>query len=280
LIWAGLKAVLGNTGGGAVYGDVTLISMLVRASEGLSPDAATRITVDCTRKLDGTATSNPALAFEDIWTDAAYGAGRSSAALDTTALAAWESSVSGHNGFNGRFDTSTSLWEAMQLIARTTDRFPVPLGSQISIAHDGTKSTPAMSLVGPLISAVRLSYSFDGPDEPDRIEVEYRLPTTGKEAFVRYPADAVAPERVVLFGCTDATTAATAAEGLWLRKRYRRRAVQFSAELEGHLLEIGSLVSLDHPVCGAVDVVIQSVQAVDEHHTEVSAFVYDARAYA
>jgi hypothetical protein len=280
LIWVGLKSVLGATGGATVYGDVTLLSVLVKATDGISTDAAGRVSVDATRKLGGVATSDPAEIVEDLWTNAVYGAGRPLAELDADALAAISAAAAGLNGFNGRIDSTLSVWDALRAICRPIGWYPVPLGSLISFAQDAEKPTSALTLTDAEISELTLSYAWDGPDERDGFEVEYRDPGTGQPAYAIYPSDSVHPERVELFGCTSASVAADEAEGLWLRRRYRRRRVSFAAELEGHLLEIGARITLDHPqIGGELPVVIDAVRAVDELHTECQGFVYDARAY-
>ena len=156
----------------------------------------------------------------------------------------------------------------------------MPLGSVITLAEDGAQSTVTMACTEANVSDVVSAYSFDESDPPDGFQVEYREPTNGKQAFALFPSDSVTPERVVLFGCTDATTAEDFAEGLWKRRQYRRRFLTFKTELEGHLVQIGKLISFDHPTTGAVQAVVQSVTAEDEHRTTVQAFVYDARAFA
>lgn len=274
-VWTGLKGFLALPSG-PVYGDTTILGVRLRATNGIASDAARRLTVDCTRLIDGTATSSAAVAVADLWTNDQYGAGRDGAELDGYALAAMSASGA---VFNARFDKPVALWQALGHITRPGYWFPAPIGAQITFVRDAPINTVSRALTDDQVADLRLSYRFDAADAVDGIEIEYRDYTSGEAQYVRYPLDSVQPDRQVLFGCTDEDAAEAFAEAQWTRQKYRRRLVEFTTELDGHLLEIGSRVSLDHPLTGAVDLLIQSVTPTDEHHCSVSAYVYDARAY-
>lgn len=283
--WTGLRGMRPVTSG-TVYGDVTLLAVRLKATHGLASNAADQIRVDATRKLSGTATVNPAAALQDSWTDTIYGGGRSLSELDTDAVSDMETAATGHNGFNFRFESARSLWEAMRAIVRPVDYYPVPLGGLISLAYDGPtdvvsgsfRDTGSGSTIANMhdISAMM---RWDEVGAHDGYEVAYVDPVSGQTAYALYPSDSVDPDQVELEGCTDADTAAAFALGLWTRNRYRRKYLTWTTESEGHLVPIGARVSVDCDLVGVEDYMVQSVRSIDEHRTEVTAWRYDVSQY-
>jgi hypothetical protein len=275
--WTGLRAV--HPVSGSAYGNVTLLFYQLKATNGINGNAANQIRVDATRKLNGTATSNPAIIFRDAYTDTTYGGRRPLTELDTDALSAWESDVSSHNGFNFIFDSRRSLWDALSAIALTTNRYPTPIGAEITVAEDDTKSSVSMAFTSSMISNVAYVAQFDRADSNDGYEVVYTNPTTFGDAYVYSPSTTSDPKSVKLEGCTDTATAQAFADRLQAKKQYRREYVTFTTELEGHLLAVGELISIDHPVFSG-NCVVQSVNVRDDFVTEVTAWRYDSRQYA
>ena len=276
--WTGMRGVHPVSGPG--YGPVTLIAWQLRSTNGVSAAASDRISVDATRRLGGVDTSNPAPIIRDIWTDSTYGAGRAEAELDGDALDALELAAAAANGYNHRITGQRTVWDAIRAAARPVDWYPVPLGGLVSFAQDAATETVSAAFNSANMHDVSVLMRWDEQGATDGVEVAYIDPATGATQYALHPATSANPDEVLLEGCTDDDTAAAAAEGLWLRNRYRRQWITWTTELEGALLAIGSRVSLTHPLIGtAVGAIIQSVRPVDEHRHEVTAWRYDARQY-
>lgn len=278
--WTQLRGIRATTPG-EVYGETTIVAVRLRATDGISSSAANLISIDATRKLEGVATSCPAAALKDLWTNTVYGAGRSLTELDTDAIDAIESAAVGHNGYNHAITSRRSVWDAMRAIVRPLDYYPVPMGGMISFARDAASDLVVASFTtaNMIDPAVRMDWDEQG--EHDGYEVEYTDPSSGASAYALYPETSADPESVALEGCTDASVAVDFARGLWLRRKYRRQYLSWTTELEGQLVAIGALVSVTHRLVGTgVRYVIQSVSAKDEHRSELTAWRYDARQYA
>jgi hypothetical protein len=145
--WAGLKFQLDPPPVGTpVYGNVTLIAVIMRATNGVASDAASSMRFRVTRRLPPlgvgatAATVNPADAFVDVVT-AAYGGARdvNGDELDLPELTASRALWVGHNGFSAIFDQPSTVWEALSLTVQTVHAAPLPVGSRMSLIHDGVQ---------------------------------------------------------------------------------------------------------------------------------------------
>lgn len=242
-IWSGLKFQLDPPPASqVVYGEVTLIAVRLKASNGIATDAASSMRFRVTRRLaplgsGATApTKNPADAFVDIVT-AAYGGNRplNGDELDlaelTTSRAAWASA----DGFNAVFDQTSTVWEALSLSVQAVNAAPMPIGSRMSVIHDGVQPvrsqlfTDANIVAGSLV----VTEGFDETGTPAGVRVTYRDPLTFKEATVSLPEVAPDYTTVHLFGCTDATVAAQMATLTQNKRRLQRSSISFTTELEG-----------------------------------------------
>jgi hypothetical protein len=230
--------------GTSAYENATLIAMRFVANAGLAAAASRRIRVDCTRKLPDltgaglTATSNPAYALRDLYTNTNYGAGRPAAELDTTTLARLAPQWGTTAGFNGIFDQPITVIEAAQAVLAPVAAMPLPIGSTLSVAQDCPR--PYAFVFGPdtiVTDTLSLGYNFDGLDEPDCLEVVYNDPATFAEMRVFYPVQGIKPESVELFGCTSAAQALDWGRLRWQEKQANRKTCQFDLEGEGYLLE-------------------------------------------
>lgn len=145
IYWTGLKFRL-TAPTGSVYGNVTLVAVKMKATNGLSSQSSQQIRFKVTRKIPAlgsgapVATSNPVDVMIDILTSS-YGGRRpvNDSELDLPELTLARNKFSGHNGFNAVFDRRITVWEAMTLSLQTVAAVPLPAGSQIGIAHDSVK---------------------------------------------------------------------------------------------------------------------------------------------
>jgi len=243
VVWSGLKFQLAPPPAGTVvYGDVTLVALRLKATNGVSSNAAGSIRFRVTRRLAplglGTpaATVNPADAFVDIVT-ARYGGNRPRNAdeLDLDALTDARTKWAGANGFNGVFDQASTVWEALGLSLQCVNAAPLPVGSRMSLVHDGPQAVPAQLFTDANIVAGSLvvTESFDTDGTPQGLRVTYRDPRTFSEAALLTPIDAPDYVSLNLFGCTSATVAQQIATTAANKRRLQRSALTFSTELEG-----------------------------------------------
>jgi len=263
---------------GTVYGDVTLLAVRLRATEGISSGVSNLISVDATRKLDGSATRDPSEAVLDAYTDSVYGGRRPAAEMDSDALAEIAAAAAGHDGFNYRFTAQRSLWDAVRAIVLPLRYYPVPIGGLISFALDGVQAVISVAFGAQNMHDVQVLHSWDRSDATDGFEVAY-TDDQGRAQSVLSAPDVADPERVELEGCTDADTAQDYADGLWRRRLYRREYLTWRTELQGHVVPIGARVSVDYPLVGAGSWIVQQVRTISESETELSAWRYDARQY-
>lgn len=253
-IWAGLR-LYADYPSGSAYGDVTLLAVRVKASLGMGDAAASRVRVNCTRRLPPPAggseaqSTSGADAFADAYTNAVYGAGRARSELDTATLAALRTKWAGYN-FNYVFAEKTTVWEALRTITTPFAAEPCPVGPTMSVVQDGIKSTRSMLFTDANIvsDSLAVSYSFDEEGISDGIEIEYLDPKDFKQSYTRYPTTSLRPDQYTLPGVTNATHAAQYAQLAWQRRQGQRKKVTFDTELEGLLLQLGDRIGISHNV--------------------------------
>lgn len=251
VVWTSLKFRLVNVAG-PIYGAVTLLAIRIRATNGIAANASSRIRADVSRKLPplgvgaAVVTNNPADAFTDVMINTVYGAKRPLSEVDTAELARLKTHWNGETAFNGAFATKTTIWEALAAVLQTSAAAPLPLGQLMSVGQDGVKAlrTQLFSDANIVEGTLKLGYTFDKPGEYDGFQVEYRDRKTWNPAFEVYPAGALDPQSVNLFGCTSQTTAAGFAKFLWQQQLGRRKTAEFSTEAEGLLPRRGDRVAV------------------------------------
>jgi len=253
-IWAGLK-LYADYPAGIVYGDVTLLAVRIKASLGLGTEAASRITVRCTRRLPPpgggaeAASTNGADAFADVFTNAVYGADRPLSELDTAVMTQLRAAWSAYQ-FNYVFSERTTVWDALRTVTTPFAAEPNPVGAMMSVAQDGVKSTRSMLFTDANIVAdsLTVSYSFDDDGAADGIEIEYVNPADFRKSYIRYPASSLRPDQFSVDGITSAAHAQQYAQLTWQRRSGQRTKVAFDTELEGLLLQLGDRIGISHNV--------------------------------
>ncbi len=279
--WTGLKSILGNTAGGPVYGDVTLISVKIKATEGLASNAHQSLTVDCTRTKDGSDLLTPTAAFADILTNQNYGARRPLSELDTATLAAYASAWSGKT-FDAVFDQQTTVWDALKLSLQMQSAIPMTTGSLVSLVADQQRSCANAALTEAQIKSVVLSYHFAEIADFDGVEGEYKNPDDNAAEYITEPFDAVNPDRITLWGCKDTATATAYVKRYWKQMQYRRRTLTIELEGEGNVLQVGDTVDITYAPLelNALRCVVNSCRASDEFSTTLEATVYQPEVFA
>jgi hypothetical protein len=252
VVWAGLRFKLQIDNPGPVYGNTTLIATRLRATSGLTGDAANKIRVKCRRKLpimgQGalTATRDPADAFCDIVTNQNYGARRPLSSIDTAELERLKAKWGVNGQFNGIFNQKATVWEALQIVCQNVAAIPAQTGNKTTMICDMARPFPVQlfSSANMTEDTFTTSYSFDRPGEYSGVRVEYRNRQTFNAAYASWPPSAVDYDVVTMFGCTDETLALQHAKLLWQRRLYRRKAIEFETELEGLIPRMGDRVKV------------------------------------
>jgi predicted phage tail protein len=257
MVWTGLSMVVANNPSSA-YGKTTLMAVRLKATA-LSAASERSIKVDCTRWLQAEGngasipTQNPGDVFYDILMNPEYGGQRPISEIDSArinALRAYWSPAAPNNAYqyNAIYTGKTTVWEALTQTLVPFGAAPLPLGGFMSVMQDGVKTARTMLFTEQNIvqDSFKLTYSFDDTGAPDGIEVEYRDPTTFSPAYVLQPSNAIDPERLVLFGCTNARHAGEFALLQWQRRTGNRRAVTFETEMEGLIPRLGDRVAVQH----------------------------------
>jgi predicted phage tail protein len=256
--WYALKSEI--TTSGQAYGEVTLIAVLMRASDGMASSAQNQISVKCRRILPTVlsdlqttqATKNPSDAFYDVVTNPVYGANRPAAEADLDHLKTLATGWASKSGWNGVFDSRTTVWEALSAIGFPYHAFPATDGAVISMVEDVARTVPRFAFTEDNIAdkSLTISYQFDNAEAIDGIEVLYRSPDDFSEQYALYPANSVFPEQVTAIGLTDETEAEALSQRLWKQRQLRRQFCSFTTELEGHIPLVGELITITHTMLG------------------------------
>jgi len=277
VLWTGLKGFVYSQYGKKGYGDVTLLAMKVKATNGISSNALNRISVSCTRKLNGADTTSAQDAFIDIWSNVKYGANQNSSLIEGT--------LSG--SFNAVFDFQSNVWEALQTVANAADYRIFPRGSELVLIDDNPNLVPVMSFVegqtsGGLIeeNSLSVTYALGNRTDEDGVEIEYRDEITYEPAYALYPSTSVRPRSVKLIGCTCNDTAVARARKIWNKSQFSRFTWKFNSELDALILNPGDVINIVPLNKSPVLCVVSEVRHTGGTKTSVIAFEYDERAYA
>jgi hypothetical protein len=250
-VWTGLKLYL-DYQTTPVYGDVTLLAVRVKASQGLGEDAAIRISCRAQRLLapagggSQIATRNAVDAFADIYTQAVYGANRPVGELDMPVLSVLRLKWAAHP-FDFVFRNRVSVYDAMQTITRVYDAEPLPVGARMSIAESGVRPvrTALFSDANIIAGSLNLTYDFDQEDAPDGVEVEVVSERDWKPLYFNVPAgNLYNPQKIKLEGVVSPTHATEYAQLQWNRLRLQRKWATFDTELEGLLIWPGDRIGI------------------------------------
>ena len=256
--WGSLRSYLD---GMPDFGNVTLLAVRMRATDNLTQQSSRMINCIVTRKLPTwdtetgwsapTPTSSIAWAFADACR-AEYGAKLADGRVDLDALHTLDQVWSARGDeFNGVFDSSMTVWEALNRIARCGRAVPVLQGGIVRIFRDAAQTLP-IAMFGPrniVKGSFRIQYIMPGEETADAVTVSFFSSSTWKpdEITAVLPGSSSGNEaKVTLFGCTNEAQAER--EGLYMAadNLYRRKLVSWSTELEGMIPTYGDLVVVTH----------------------------------
>lgn len=253
-VWTGLK-LYATYPAGTAYGNVTLLAVRVKASQGLGNDASTRVRVRAIRRLTSPSggteaqSTSGADAFADAYVNVVYGAARPRSELDTTTLNSLRTKWASYQ-FNHVFRDRITVWEALRTITTPFAAEPLPLGAIMSVAQDGRKSIRSALFTDANIVAgsMNIGYSFDEEGAADGVEIEYLDPKDFRQSYAKVPASSNRPDRFVLPGVTSASHATEYATLTYRRTQLQRKRITFDTELEGLLLQLGDRIGVSHNV--------------------------------
>jgi hypothetical protein len=262
-----------------------IMAVQIKATAGVSRDAASRISVDVSRQLEGAATSNPAQIAKDAYTNATYGAGRPLTELDTAQFDALQTKWAGIDGFHALYDRQSTVWATMQQALRIGDSAPTIYGGEVTIAEDVNTAYDFLFSESNIVDkSMTISYQFNDNTDFDCIEVEYLEPPSYIPMYVRYPVAGTAPRSVQYFGCCDKALAEHQAEFLWFKRTFRRKRISFQTEAVGNLPIVGQRITCRYhnvltPDNSYEKYIVESIQPSGEFSATIEA-LYDPFIYS
>ena len=263
MVWTGLRGYLQSE---ANYGNVTLLAMIVRATNNLNGSLARRINVIAKRKLptwnptDGwmpeTATSSIAWAAADMIRNTDYGRGLPDSAYSLQELYRLDQVWAARGDtFNGVFDTTSQFWDALTEVLACGRAIPMYYAGLIDFIRNEPKTLPT-AIFGPqnmIAGTFNTQYIFPETDSPDHVVVKYVDENTWSESQVKCVLPGMTslnPAEVTIRGITNRAQAWREGMSLAAKNRDQRRLISFSTGREGLIPRYGSLAALSHDVVG------------------------------
>jgi predicted phage tail protein len=264
LIWTGLK---GYAHSATDYGNVTMLAVIIKATNNLNSNTSRRINTIQTRMLPTwdavngwgaeVATANPAWAYADALRNADYGPAWGTNRINMSELyrlaQVWQARG---DEFNGVYDNRSTLWEALSQIASVGRASPQYYAGMMDIIRDEPKSIPAQ-IFSPgqvLQNTFKGSYKLGTSQTPDHVIVKFWNRETWQEDQVTcvLPGSTtkVPYTKDMTYGITDHDHAWR--EGMYAAavNRDQRSRNSFTTEMEGLLLRFGDLIHVTHDVPG------------------------------
>lgn len=254
LIWAGLRAYLQDA---RTFGDVTLLAVKIRATNNISQQSSRKINVDCTRKLfewTGSAWAGEYATRSISWAlaDACKTVGLPDSRIDLAKLIELDETWTARGDtFNGRFDSTTTFWEAITKIAQAGRCKAFMQGGVMCFVRDQEVALPValFSMRNIIRGSFSLNFITPSTDTADAVEVSYFDDTTWKPRRLTcaLPASsALKPAKVSLFGVTNRAQANREGTYMAAANRYRRTLIKFATEMDGFIPSYGDLVAINH----------------------------------
>ena len=243
------------------YGNVTLLAIIMRATNNLSQRSSNLVNCIVTRKLkawspnggwsDLIPTRSIAWALADI-IKADYGAKLTDKSIDLNALYQLEQKWNSRGDtFNAVFDSKLTVYDALNRVAKTGRAVAFIQGGIVRFVRDEPKTIP-VAMFSPrniVKNSLSIQYIMPSEDTADSVCVQYFSERTWKTSEITGTFSGSSSDKtatVELFGCTNKEQAQREAVYMALANRYRRRIVTFSTELEGLIPTYGDLIAITH----------------------------------
>jgi predicted phage tail protein len=246
------------------YGNVTLLAVSAQASNNLSSMSARQFNVIATRKIKTvtstglssttSATRSVAAALADMATNTVYGGGIAAANIDWAALYALDQTLVARGDYlDVRFDSASTLWEALTqagVVARTK---PFMQGGVMHFARDQEASVPValFSMRNIVQNSLSINYLTPTNETSDSVQVTYFDKNTWQQTTVSCVlagSTSNNPAKITMLGITERDQAFR--EGLYqsAANKYRRKVIKFSTEAEGFIPAFGDLIAIAHDI--------------------------------
>jgi len=257
--WAGMRAYMPNT---ANYGNITLLAVRAQATNNLSSQSARQINVIATRKLKTvtatglssttSATRSVAAALADAAMNTVYGGKLSSANIDWAALYALDQTLAARGDYlDVRFDTASTLWEALTQIGAVARTKPFMQGGILHVCRDQAATVPValFSMRNIVQNSMSIQYMTATSMTADSVNVTYFDKNTWQQTTVSCVlagGTSDNPAKISLLGVSERAQAFR--EGLYqaAANKYRRKVIKFSTEAEGFIPSFGDLIAIAH----------------------------------
>jgi predicted phage tail protein len=202
-----------------------------------------------------TANTNPAWAVLDAITNKRYGGGLAEARVDLESLKTFAAHCNENNlTFNGVFDQSMNMWDALQVILRVGRAQIVNVGTRYSFIIERAADPVMMFSVANMVKDSFKESWLPVTERANEIEVTYFDKNDGyKQKTIRvYDPNAVSAGRpprsasITLFGIDNPDQAYR--EGLLQLNlnRYILQTVEFRAPIEAIACTVGDLIYVQH----------------------------------
>jgi len=220
-------------------GDLTLLWCKIRATNAISSIGQFAINCWVTRN---DVINDVKSVCTDIYTNDVYG-GRLPATdldLDDTPT----------DFVNGAIDSKMTLFDAMQMAAKSNRYTVFPVGNDVKLKHDAAKPlrTALYNETNILKDSLKISYLFEEIDETDSVKITYRDNTEFKEVTAIYPTGGVFPDELELWGCTSESVALAMATYLYKQDRARRKSVEFKTDIQGLIPQFLDRIAISHNI--------------------------------
>ena len=249
------------------YGPYSILGLRMKVTESLSSAGADQVNIIATRKLpiwNGTAWSAPTATRSIAWALAdmymsTYGSSRPASSLDLAQLLALDTIWSSRGDtFDGIFDSTVTIWEALGKVSRAGRARPVFDGSILTFVRDTAQSTySAVYTYDNIIeNSFSMNYSFPDNQDPDGYIVKYQDEDANyTPAKVQSSENLSKAIEIDFFGCVNY-------EQAWRESQYlesvllnKKVQISFSTDIAGFIPFYGDLISLQNGfqgICGQV----------------------------
>jgi len=255
--WVGLHAYLPSK---RTYGNVTLVALIIQASNSLSQLSAQQFNIEVTRKLPiwdsvtgwsaPTATRSIAWAFANLCRSTT-GGDLNDINIDLLALEAYDTIWTNRgDNFDAVFASTITLWDALKSCARVGRAKPFMIGNIVSLQrHQAANEVAMFTMENILRGSFSINYITPNSTSSDSVKVEYLDKNTWTWKAVTCYLDgspALKPATIRFFGCTEHDQAWR--EGMYMcaMHQYGGKVINFSATAEGLIPKYGSTIGISH----------------------------------
>ena len=153
---------------------------------------------------------------------------------------------------NGAIDSRMTLYDTMQMVAKSNNYSLYPVGGTLKLKHDTIKPIRTALYNETNIlktgrnSSLKISYLFSEEQSTDSVKISYRDADDFSDKTTIYPVDGFFPEEVELWGCTDDTIADNMAKYLYKQDRSRRKTVEFKTDIQGLIPQFLDRIGISH----------------------------------